>query len=262
MKEDPNIQSENEQVVDMIEGKNSITEALKAGRPIEKLWVAVPENGRFDPMTYKIMKDAKEKGAVVIETNRKTLDRLSSTHGHQGIIARVAMKEYSNIDEIIAFANSRNEKPIIIILTGLKDPYNMGSVLRIADAAGVHGVIVPKHRSVGLDSAVAKTSAGAIEYVRVARVTNISDFITQIKEKGFWVYGASQKAEKLYSETDYSGAAAIVIGGEGEGISDNIYNKCDFHIKIPMNGNVNSLNAAVATGIIVFEAVKTRFVEK
>lgn len=248
-----------EEYNDIVEGKNPIAEVIKTGRHIDKLWVAVPDNGRFDPFTYKLMKDAKDNGAVIIETNRKTLDKMSVTHGHQGIIARISAHEYAEFDQVLQLAEQRGEAPFIIILDGLKDSYNLGSVLRIADAAGVHGVVIPKHRSVGLDAAVAKASAGAIEHIPVVKVTNIAAFIDDIKKKNFWVYAAHQDAEKMYYEIDYSGSSAIVIGSEGEGISSKVISRSDFVVKIPMRGEVNSLNAAVAAGIIVFEAAKSRF---
>ncbi len=243
---------------DRVEGKNPVSEAIRSGRPVTKLWVAIPESGRLDPATYAIVKEAREKGAIIVETDRKTLDRLSRSHGHQGLIAQVPVHEYATIDDMIGFARSRQEDPFLVILDELKDSYNLGSILRIADAAGVHGVIIPKHRSVGLDAAVAKASAGAIEHVRVARVTNISAAIEELKELGLWIYAADQKAEKLYSEADFTGPAAIVIGSEGEGIGPSILKKCDFLLRIPMKGKVNSLNAAVAAGIVIYRAAMQR----
>ncbi|MDD2393156.1 MAG: 23S rRNA (guanosine(2251)-2'-O)-methyltransferase RlmB [Eubacteriales bacterium] len=243
---------------DIVEGKNAVSEVIKSGRQINKLWIAIPDSGRYDPFTYKLMKDAKDLGAVIVEADRRTLDRMSVTHSHQGVIARVAAHDYSTLDEIMRRAEERSEDPLIIVLDGLKDPYNLGGILRVADAAGVHGIIIPKHRSVGLDAAVAKTSAGAIEYIPVVRVTNLSNTIEELKEKGFWIYATHQNADKSYCEIDYKGAAAIVIGSEGEGISDKIIKNSDFLLRIPMRGNVNSLNAAVAAGIVVFEAIRSR----
>lgn len=259
---DANEIAETELLNDRVEGKNPVSEVLKAGRQIHKLWVAVPENKRYDSVTYNIIKDAKANGALIIETDKKTLDRMSQSHGHQGLIAQVAMHEYVDIDDIIDHAASLDEHPFIVILDELKESYNLGSILRIADAAGVHGIIIPKHRSVGLDAAVAKASAGAMEHVRVARVTNISAAIEELKDKGFWIYATDHTAEKLYNEVDYSGPAAIIIGSEGEGIGPSILKKCDFFIKIPMKGKVNSLNAAVAAGIVIFEASRQRGIKK
>lgn len=249
---------EAEPLNDRVEGKNPIMEVLKAKRPIHKLWVAVPENKRYDPTTYRIIQEAKASGAVVIETDKKALDRMSRSFGHQGLIAQVALHEYSSIDEIIRYAESRNEPPFVVILDELKESYNLGSILRIADAAGVHGVIIPKHRSVGLDAAVAKASAGAMEHVLVSRVTNITAAIEELKQKGFWIFAADQNAQTLYYDADYTGAAGLLIGSEGEGIGPSILRKCDFLIRIPMNGKVNSLNAAVAAGIVIFEASRQR----
>lgn len=250
---------ENEINNDILEGRNPVCEALRTGRQINKLWVASPPEGkRYDPMTYKIMQEARAGGAVVIETDRKTLDKISVTHGHQGIIAKVAAHNYSSLEDILVIANERCEAPFVLILDGLKDSYNLGSILRVADAAGVHGVFIPRHRSVGLDAAVAKASSGAIEHIPVAKVTNLSNLIDELKDKGFWIYSTHQDADKMYNEIDYSGPAAIVIGSEGEGISSGILKKSDFMIKIPMKGKVNSLNAAVAAGIVVFEAANSR----
>ncbi len=249
---------EPEEFNNIVEGKNPVAEVLRSGRQIDKIWVALPESGRYDQLTYMIIKDAKAAGAVIIETTRKVLDKMSITHGHQGIIARVAAHEYVSIDEMIRASEEKNVVPMILILDGLKDPYNLGSILRLADAAGVNGVIIPKHRSVGLDAAAAKASAGAIEHVPVAKVTNISSTIDDLKSRGFWIYATHQDAEKNYYDIDYSGPAAIIVGSEGEGISAQLIKKSDFVVRIPMKGSVNSLNAAVAAGIIVFEAIRSR----
>ena len=247
-----------ELLLDRVEGKNPVAEVLKAGRPIHKIWVAVPENRRYDPVTYQIIREAKANGALIIETDKKTLDRMSQSHGHQGIIAQVAMHEYVDVDDILEYASSLGEPPFIAILDELKESYNLGSILRIADAAGLHGVIIPKHRSVGLDAAVAKASAGAMEHVRVARVTNIRATMEELKEKGLWIFATDSKGEKNYDEADFTGPAAVLIGSEGEGIGPSVLRECDFLVRIPMRGKVNSLNAAVAAGIVLFEAAKQR----
>ena len=243
---------------DRLEGKNPVLEAFRAGRTINKLWVVAQDTKKQDPIISKIISMAKMAQTPVLEVPKTTLDRMASTNAHQGVIAQTASHEYVEVDAIIEAAKEKGEEPLIIALDGLKDSYNLGSVLRISDAAGVHGVIIPKHRSIGLDAMVAKASAGAIEHVPVARVNNLSRTLIELKEQGFWVYGADAEGQTTYDKADYKGSAVIVIGSEGEGISANISDKCDILVTIPMSGEVNSLNAAVATGIIVFEAQKNR----
>lgn len=243
---------------DRLEGKNPILEALKAGRTINKLWIQKHEKKAADPTTSKIVFMAKQTGAVIVEVDKRVLDQMSLTHGHQGVIAHVAMHDYVEIEDILAIAESKNEDPFIIILDELKESYNLGSILRIADAANVHGVIIPKHRSVGLDANVAKASAGAMEYVPVAKVVNIAQTIESLKKEGFWIVGAAGEGNMTYDKVDYKGKIAVVIGSEGEGIGELIKKKCDFLVNIPMRGKVNSLNAAVAAGIIILEASRQR----
>lgn len=243
---------------DRLEGRNPVLEALRAGRTINKLWVVKPEGGRIDPTVARIVALAREKGVHFTEVPRITLDQMSETHNHQGVIAQTASHDYTEIEEIIRIAAEKGEAPFLLMLDELKDAYNLGSILRIADAAGVHGVIIPKHRSIGLDSMVAKASAGAIEYVPVARVTNLSQTITSLKEQGFWVAGTDAEGTIPYDKADYKGPLLIVIGSEGEGMARNIREKCDFLLSIPMSGHVNSLNAAVAAGIVVFTAKRLR----
>ena len=249
-----------EPTADRLEGRNAVTEALNAGREINKLWILEPSGGqRLDPGLAKILDEANKRKIVVIRSPRNVLDRMSQTHNHQGVIAAVASHEYVEIDDILKKAEAEGRQPLLVVLDELKDAYNLGSVLRIADAAGVDGVVIPKHRSIGLDSVVAKASAGAIEYVPVARVTNIAQTLRELKEKnGFWVCGTAAEGSTPYDKADYKGALAIVIGSEGEGMRDSVQKECDFLLSIPMAGTVNSLNAAVAAGIVVFEAVKGR----
>ncbi|MCQ2505180.1 MAG: 23S rRNA (guanosine(2251)-2'-O)-methyltransferase RlmB [Saccharofermentans sp.] len=251
---------EREATADRLEGRNAVNEAINAGREINKLWILEPSGGqRLDPGLAKILDEANKRKIVVIRSPRNVLDRMSQTHNHQGVIAAVASHEYVEIDDILSKAESEGRRPLLVVLDELKDAYNLGSVLRIADAAGVDGVVIPKHRSIGLDSVVAKASAGAIEYVPVARVTNIAQTLRELKEKnGFWVCGTAAEGSVPYDEADYKGALAIVIGSEGEGMRDSVRKECDFLLSIPMAGTVNSLNAAVAAGIVVFEAVKGR----
>ena len=245
---------------DRLEGRNSVIEALKAGREFNKIWILESTAGKKpDPLLIRIMNEAEKRKIPVIRSKREVLDRMSETHNHQGVIAQVASHEYVDIEDMIAACEEDNRSPFFVVLDELKDAYNLGSVLRIADAAGVDGVIIPKHRSIGLDSVVAKASAGAIEYVPVARVTNIAATLRDLKEKhGFWVFGTDAEGKTDYDKADYRGSIAIVIGSEGEGMRDVVRKECDFLLSIPMAGNVNSLNAAVAAGIVIYEAVKGR----
>lgn len=243
---------------DHLEGKNPILEALRANRTINKIWLAPGDGKRADPTISRIMTMAKEAGVPILEVPRTTLDRMSETRNHQGIIAQTASHEYVEIDDMIRIAEEKKEPPFLLMLDELKDAYNLGSVLRIADAAGVHGVIIPKHRSIGLDSVVAKASSGAIEYVPVARVVNLSRTIKDLKDKGFWVFGTDADAKTTYDHADFRGPLLLVIGSEGEGISRMIRENCDVLVSIPMSGKVNSLNAAVAAGVVVYEARKQR----
>ncbi|MBO4928088.1 MAG: 23S rRNA (guanosine(2251)-2'-O)-methyltransferase RlmB [Clostridiales bacterium] len=250
---------ENAPTEDRVEGRNPVLEAMRAGRTINKLFVMKrQENARPDPTMSRIINMAKELRIPIMEVPKTNLDEMSQTHNHQGVIAQVASHEYVEIDEMLERANEKGEAPLLLILDELKDAYNLGSILRIADAAGVSGVIIPQHRSIGLDSMVAKASAGAIEYVPVARVTNLSRTILELKEKGFWIAGTDAEGTNRYFDDVWSGPMAIVIGSEGEGMNKNIRDKCDFLLSIPMAGSVNSLNAAVAAGIVVFEATKQR----
>jgi 23S rRNA (guanosine2251-2'-O)-methyltransferase len=242
---------------DRLEGRNPILEAIKAGRTINKLWVAKRED-KPDPGLLRLISLAREAGAVILEVDRIVLDKMAETHGHQGVIAQVAVHEYAELDTLIPALRERGETPFLVILDELQESYNLGSILRIADAAGVHAVIIPQRRSVGLDAAVAKASAGAIEHVPVCRVTNISQTVERLKEDGFWITGTDSDATLDYRQADWSGALAILIGGEGAGISPTLKKHCDFLVSIPMHGQVNSLNAAVAAGIIVFEAAGKR----
>ena len=257
---DRDMRKEPELTSDRLEGRNAVLEALNAGREINKIWILDPKDGkRLDPTLMKILKETSERKIVTVRCRRDVLDRMSQTHNHQGVIASVASHEYTDIDDILKKAEEEGHAPLLVVLDELKDAYNLGSVLRIADSAGVDGVIIPKHRSIGLDSAVAKASAGAIEYVPVARVTNIAQTLRELKDRnGFWVCGTAAEGSIPYDTADYKGPLAIVIGSEGDGMRESVRKECDFLISIPMAGKVNSLNAAVACGIIVFEAVKGR----
>ncbi len=245
---------------DRLEGRNSVMEAIRAGREINKLWVLESTDGKkTDPLLGKIISEVSKNNTPVLRVGRQVLDRMSQTHNHQGVIAQVASHEYADLDDIIAKCRDEGRDPFIVILDGLKDAYNLGSVLRISDAAGVDAVVIPTHRSIGLDSVVAKASAGAIEHVPVARVTNIASTLRDLKDnKGFWVFGTDAEGTTPYDDADFKGACAVVIGSEGEGMRDQVRKECDFLLSIPMQGKVNSLNAAVAAGIVIFEAMKIR----
>lgn len=241
--------------LDRIEGRNSVLEAIKAGRTINKLIV---QKGEKEGSIRHIIALAREKGIVVQETDRSNLDRISTTHAHQGVIAHVSFKDYVEVDDILENAKSKEEAPYIIILDGITDAYNLGSILRTADAVGAHGVIIPKRRAIGLNAAVSKASAGAIEYVPVARVTNISQTIEYLKKRNIWVVGTDLSGEKSFYESDLKGPVALVIGSEGEGMGKLVAQKCDFIVNIPMKGKVSSLNAAIAGAIIMYEIQKQR----
>lgn len=243
-----------------IEGRNSVIEALNAGHEINKIWVLKPADGRrLDPDLAKILAAARDKHLVTVRVNRSVLDKMSTTGNHQGVIAQVSSHEYVDVDDIISKVEEEGRAPLLLALDEIKDSYNFASLLRISDAAGVDGIIIPKHRSIALNSVVSKLSAGAIEYVPVARVTNLAQTLRSLKEEhGFWVCGTDMEGSVPYDQADYSGPLVIIVGSEGDGMRKGIRSECDFMVHIPMSGHVNSLNAAVATGIIVYEAVKCR----
>lgn len=238
---------------DKIEGRNPVTEALKKGRSIDKIYI---KRGIKQGSIIPIIKMAKEKGIAISETDTRRLDEMSETGAHQGVIALCAAAEYATVDDILENARKKGEKPFIVILDRINDPRNLGSVIRTANCAGVHGIIIPKHDSAPLGAVCAKASAGAVEYTPVARVANLAKTIDYLKEKNIWVTGADASGDKELFETDLKGATAIVIGSEGEGISRLVLEKCDFKVKIPMKGNVNSLNASVAAALFIYEAVR------
>lgn len=239
----------------MIEGRNALTEALKSGRTIDKVYIA---EGSTDRFLVRLAAQAKEAGAVIVPTDRRKLDQMSPTGAHQGVIAAVAAHEYASVDDILALAAERGEAPMIVICDELSDPHNLGAILRTAECAGAHGVIIPKRRSVGLTAVVAKTSAGAVEYLPVARVSNIANTIRDLKERGVWVYGTAADAESSLYRTDLTGAAAIVIGNEGEGMSRLVRESCDVLVSIPMKGRISSLNASAAAAVLLYEAMRQR----
>jgi 23S rRNA (guanosine2251-2'-O)-methyltransferase len=236
---------------DVIAGRNPVSEAIRSGRPIDKIMVA---RGEKSGAVVGILAKAREKKILVKEVDKTKLDYLSGGSAHQGIIAFAAVREYSTVDDIFEYAQSLDEKPFIVVLDEVEDPHNLGAIIRTAECAGVHGVIVPKRRSAGLSYTVGKASAGAVEYMRVARVTNISALLDELKERGVWIYGADMNGTD-YNKCDFSGAKAIVIGNEGKGISRLVREKCDVIVSLPMKGKINSLNASVAAGILMYKAM-------
>ncbi len=245
---------QNEPRTDLIIGRNAVKEALKAGRPADSLLV---QKGELSGSIRPIIAECKEKGIIVKEVDSKKLDFMCGHAHHQGVIMIAAAHEYSTVEDILKKAEEKGEAPFIIICDSLEDPHNLGAIIRTADAAGAHGVIIPERRSVSLSGIVGKTSAGALEYVPVARVKNITSVIKLLKEKGLWVYCADMDGTP-YRKADLSGAIALVVGGEGAGVSRLVKENCDGVLSIPMRGNVNSLNASVAAAILIFEAAHTR----
>lgn len=251
----PQAQEPVEENEGQLEGRNAIQEALKSGRTIDKLFVA---SGDTDKGLQRLAAQAKEAGAVVVPVDRRKLDAMSFTRSHQGVIALCAAHDYYTIDDILAEAAARGQAPLIVICDELSDPHNLGAILRSAECAGAHGVIIPKRRSVGLTATVAKASAGAMEYMKVARVTNINNAIAELKDKGVWIFGTAAEGSIPMYQADLKGPAAIVIGSEGEGMSRLVEENCDFLVSIPMKGGLNSLNASAAAAILLYEAVRQR----
>ncbi len=240
---------------DQIEGRNSVLELLDSGKDINKIYVQIGEkHGSIN----KIIAKAKEKRIVIVQTEKSKLDKMSQTKNHQGVIAIVPPFEYSSVDDILEEARERNEKPFILILDGIEDPHNLGSIIRTAETAGVHGIIIPKRRAASVNSTVNKTSAGAVQYMKIARVNNINETIKYLKENDVWICGTDMNTNVYYYEEDYKIPIAIVIGSEGFGMSRLVKENCDFLVKIPMKGKITSLNASVSSGIIMYEVVKQR----
>ena len=239
----------------IIEGRNAVIEALRVGRNIDKIFLL---KGSEDSALGHIASKARAAGAVVVETDRRKLDEMSMTGVHQGVVAVVAEHEYSTIEAILDKARQAGEPPLIIICDELSDPHNLGAIIRTADAAGAHGVIVPKRRSAGLTAVVAKASAGALEYVPVERVANITAAIKELKKAGVWVFGTAADGDRMLYDADLKGPAAIVIGNEGQGISRLVAENCDFMVSIPMKGEISSLNASAAAAVLMYEAVRQR----
>lgn len=238
---------------DQVEGRNSVLELLESGKDINKIFVA---RGEKQGSINKIIGKAKDSKVVIVETDKRKLDEMSQTGNHQGVIAIVPPFEYCDVDEILNVAKEKNEDPFIIILDGIEDPHNLGAIIRTAETAGAHGVIIPKRRAVGVNSTVNKSSAGAVEYMKVARVNNITETMNYLKEQGLWIIGTDMDTDKYYYNQDMTGPIAIVIGSEGFGMSRLVKENCDILVKIPMKGNITSLNASVSAGIVMYEVVK------
>jgi 23S rRNA (guanosine2251-2'-O)-methyltransferase len=238
-----------------LEGKNTILEALKANRPMNRIYL---EAASKDPVISRIFATARKKGIVVTFIEKAKLDQMALTRNHQGVIADVAPHAYVDIRDILKKAKDLKQPPFVLILDGITDPNNLGSIIRTAECAGVHGIILPKRRSAGLTPVVAKVAAGAAEHMHIARVTNLTTTIKELKDAGLWVLGTDMTGETLYNHYDYKGPLAVVIGSEGDGISRLVRENCDLILRIPMYGKINSLNAAIACGLIVFEAATKR----
>lgn len=241
--------------LDRIEGRNPVMEALKSGRALDKILVA---KGARDGSAGKIRALAKENGVVVQEVDRKKLDALAETAAHQGVIAYVAAAQYVSVEDILARARQKNELPFVVIADEVSDPHNLGALLRTANAAGAHGMIIPKRRSAGLGAIAAKTSAGAVEFTPVAKVSNLVQAIEKLKKENIWVVGADMDGGKTLYQQDFGGGIAIVVGSEGSGISRLVKEACDFLVRIPMKGEITSLNASVAGALMMYEVARAR----
>ena len=238
----------------LIEGRNAVIEALRSGKPVDKLFIL---DGCQDGPVSTIKREAKKTDVIIKFVPKDVLDRLSRTSHHQGVIAQCAAYEYAEVDDILNAAKEKGEDPFIILLDNIEDPHNLGAIIRTANLAGAHGVIIPKNRAVGLTPTVARTSAGAVNYTPVARVTNMARIIEELKEKGIWFACADMDGEIMYRQ-NLTGPLGIVIGNEGDGISRLVKEKCDYICSIPMKGDIDSLNASVAAGVLMYEAVRQR----
>ncbi|MDY3888633.1 MAG: 23S rRNA (guanosine(2251)-2'-O)-methyltransferase RlmB [Agathobacter sp.] len=241
-----------------IEGRNAVLEAFRSGKTIDKLFVL---DGCQDGPIKSITREAKKHDTIVNFVKKERLDQLSETGKHQGVIAISAAYDYATVEDILDTAKEKGEAPFIIILDGIEDPHNLGAIIRTANQAGAHGIIIPKHRAVGLTPVVARTSAGAINYTKVAKVTNISNTIKELKEQGMWFVCADMGGTTMY-DLDLKGPIGLVIGNEGEGVSALVKKNCDFIASIPMKGDIDSLNASVATGVLAYEIVRQRLTSK
>ena len=239
----------------IIEGRNAVIEALRAGASIDKIFI---QKGETDKTLGHIASTARAAGVVVVDADKRKLDFMSRTHAHQGVIALASVREYVSVEDILNIAREKGENPLIVVCDEISDPHNLGAIIRTAECAGAHGVIIPKRRSAGLTSIVGKTSAGAVSYVPVARVPNIPALLEQLQKEGVWVFGTAAEGTTTLYSADLKGPAAIVIGSEGEGMTRLVREKCDFLVSIPMKGKISSLNASAAAAILLYEAVRQR----
>lgn len=239
---------------DKIIGRNPVLEAIRSGRSIDKILI---KKGKYEGSIVPIIKKAKAAGIIIQEVDRAKLDQIAEGENHQGVIAYVSMYDYSSVKDILEYAAEKDEAPFVVICDKITDPHNLGAIIRTANCVGAHGIIIPKRGSAGLNSVVAKTSAGAVEYTRIAKVTNIASTIDDLKKAGMWIAAADMDGEIMY-DVDLKGALGIVIGSEGEGISRLVKEKCDFIASIPLKGKINSLNASVAAGVLMYEALRQR----
>ena len=249
------MENENEYKNDLIEGRNAITEALRAGRAMDKIYIA---KGETDKALGHIAAKARSAGIVVVDCDRRKLDAMSVTKAHQGVIALCAVREYNSVEDILALEKEKGEQPFIIVCDEISDPHNMGAVIRSAECAGAHGVIIPKRRSAGLTAIVDKASAGAAEHMLVARVPNIPAVLKQLKGEGLWIYGTAADGKNGLWDTDFTGPVVLVIGSEGDGIGRLVGETCDFVVSIPMKGQVGSLNASAAASVFMYEVLRQR----
>ena len=240
---------------EIIEGRNAVMEALRAGRAIDKLYIS---KGEVDKTLGHIASTARDKGVVVVECDRRKLDFMSRTHAHQGVIALAAVRDYCSVEDLFAIAEERDEAPFFIVCDEISDGHNLGAIIRSAECAGAHGVIIPKRRSAGLTAVVDKASAGAAEHMAVARVPNIPAALKELKERGVWVYGTAADGQNDLWHTDFSGPIALVIGSEGDGMGRLVRDSCDFIVSLPMKGRVSSLNASAAAAITMYEILRQR----
>ncbi len=239
----------------LIEGRNAVTEALRAGTPIDKLYIA---KGETDHTLARIAAQARKAGVVVVEADRRKLDAMSATHSHQGVIAVAAAQAYATVDDILQAAADRGEPPLVVVCDEISDPHNLGAIIRTAECAGAHGVIIPKRRSAGLTAVVAKTSAGAVSYLPVARVPNIPALLKELKQRGLWVFGTAAEGDVSLYRAQLTSPAAVVIGSEGDGMGRLVRENCDFLVSIPMKGRISSLNASAAAAVLLYEALRQR----
>ena len=239
----------------LIEGRNAVTEALRAGTPLDKLYVA---RGETDHTLDRIAAQARKAGVVVVECDRRKLDAMSETHSHQGVIAAAAAQAYASVEDILRRAADRGEPPLVVVCDEISDPHNLGAIIRTAECAGAHGVIIPKRRSAGLTPVVAKTSAGAVSYLPVARVPNIPSLLKDLQKRGLWIFGTAAGGTTSLYDADLRSPAAVVIGSEGDGMGRLVREGCDFLVSIPMKGRISSLNASAAAAILLYEALRQR----